>query len=580
VKDTDVSLSFHADPGGLLKIFLLGSLLLFAGLGATPVINGDEARFAVAAREMRAADTLVLPTFAGRPRYDKPILIYWATIASYSLFGETALAARMPSAIATLAAALLLGLFAENRWGSGFRAAFLFLITPLLFFEARACTADALNNLWILAAMLCLFLIWNGEGKGWIRIAFWISTALALLSKGPVILLVIAGCLAGIQALRRQWKSLEMAAAVLLLGIACFGGGPLFALPVAAALILEFLYEEGRNPTGVKTEGKWLLPGFLLLLAVVTPWLWEAQRASGGEFLKVALGRHVIRRSLETLEHHQGFPGMYILAFFILAFPWAAGIPRTIRRVWRSRKESREILFLLAWLLGPLFLLESMKTRLVHYEMPLLAAGILLIVRSRDSRPHRGLLLFGGSVLALLPLFPVLHFDLPGLLLPAAILSILLLSTSLALILQPESRRLGHLLEAATAIYLVGLLGLFLPALSKNFIAPRSLGAARSLAGEGNHFVVYKLRDEDLLFELPVNTRVLNSASELAAYLKEPEAAVMITREKDWKRLAPAIRQRLPAPDISIRGIDLGRGRWTTALCFRLGSKEPAGAEP
>ena len=134
-----------ATPGreALLAGFL-AFLLFFAGTGATPLIGRDEPRFAEAAREMLARGDLVVPTFGGVNRYDKPILIYWCTMASYAVLGVTERAARLPSNIAGALAVLLLAWWARRRFGPGIglTAGMLLAVTLTYHLEARACTAD------------------------------------------------------------------------------------------------------------------------------------------------------------------------------------------------------------------------------------------------------------------------------------------------------------------------------------------------------------------------------------------------------------------------------------------------------
>lgn len=570
--------------GQLLPVLILGVILLFPTLGAIPIMNGDEARFAQAAREMREAGDWVLPSFVGQPRYDKPILIYWATMVSYRLFGETPFAARFPSALAGLCAALFLAAFAGARWGSaqGFKGALLLLASPLIFLEAHACTADALNNLWILTAMLCLLEMLRGNRGTSVRLAFWASIALALLSKGPVVLLVLLGSLAGIQALRRRWKTWELVTGSVLVLAAAFRFGPLLLLPLLILLGLDCVRTHQTHDQDCTWffKGRHLLWGPLLMLTITLPWALAANHASGGAFFRVAIGHHVIGRSLSTLEHHGGFPGIYILAFFILAFPWAAQLPGVIRRCWVARRDSMETLMLLGWLLGPLLIFECLKTRLVHYEMPMLAAGILLILKDQErTRGSRSLLAFGALLLGAIPLILALYFDLKELSLPALILGALILIPFFILVRTPESRRLRLGMLAATALFLLSLFGLYLPRFSQSWIGPRTLTAINRLDSSGKTFVIYRLRDEELLFNLPLGTRVLRTPDELLEFLQEPRRSILITREKDWNRVDFGSILNPPHPDIRVRGLDLGRGAWVTTLCFRLGSTGPPGAD-
>ena len=94
-------------------------VLFFIGTAQVPLIPRDEARFAEAAREMLARGDLVVPTFAGVNRYDKPILIYWCVSASYFVFGVNERAARLPSNITGAMTVLLLAWTARAPSPSG-----------------------------------------------------------------------------------------------------------------------------------------------------------------------------------------------------------------------------------------------------------------------------------------------------------------------------------------------------------------------------------------------------------------------------------------------------------------------------
>lgn len=568
----------HPSIRRTLPTALLGLVLLFPALGAVGIINGDEARFAQAAREMRASAEWILPSFAGQPRYDKPILIYWATILSYEIFGETPFAARFPSALATLAAALLLACFAGKRWGPkmGFKAAALFLLSPLIFLEAHACTADALNNLWILSCMLCLFTIRQEGGGVPARVFFWISLGLGMLSKGPVILLVLGGSLLAMQALRRSWKRGELFITAALMIWALGGGGPLPIFPVLMFLGLEFILQEIRESQAF-TEAQWShwIWGPAVLLAIVLPWALAAEEASRGAFFRVAIGHHVLQRSLSTLEHHQGFPGIYILAIFVLGFPWAAQLPAALRKAWDQRRNSGEILFLLGWVLGPLILLESLKTRLVHYELPVFAGAILLILaleeKTQSIRPARSALLACSAILAVTPLLPVYYFHLSKLLPLAGGLALLIFLPSVSLALRPLSAIRWKLTLSAAGIFLIGLFAVYLPKFSREFIAPATIAKLRTIAAADDAISLYKLRDEDLLFSLGMeHTTVLRSNSELESVLHSGAPGLLIIRQKDFMSLPPGFDTVSLLAVGKVRGIDLGRGRFATTLLFRF----------
>lgn len=90
----------------VMAVVILG-LFLFTAMRST-LWDRDEPRFARAAVEMVQTGNLLYPTFEGRLRADKPILIYWLMSLSVSVFGECELAFRLVSPLGVAATVLLL----------------------------------------------------------------------------------------------------------------------------------------------------------------------------------------------------------------------------------------------------------------------------------------------------------------------------------------------------------------------------------------------------------------------------------------------------------------------------------------
>ncbi len=475
-------------------IGLLVLVCLASGIGLSPILNGDEARFAQASREMFLNRDWVVPTFGGQPRFDKPILIYWATAASFRVFDVSPWAARLPSVVAAALCAALLAWSARRRWGpgSGLAAGLFLAASPIFFFEGRTCTADALNLLWTIAAMLALERLLVGRAGRWTAAAFWAATGLAVLAKGPVAPLFIASTLCGLWAFERHWKAWELALATILVIAGAVAVGPiLLIIPAVAATgsmlartshRLSAAVVDAQRPAalshlGVLKVQSSTLPrpsdrilhwaqhltylatkpgkkcglgrteirrrialfqwhwGMAVFLLVTLPWAIAAWRATSGEFFRVAVGRHVLERGQAAIEGHSGFPGFYIATAIILCFPWLALAVKAGADAWRQRRNTPGSLFLLAWALGPLITLELVQTKLVHYWLPSYPALILLAVgwlwTAGDRSLPRGLVLLhlaGGCLLAAIPIIPALAFDLPGLEMPAFMLGGILLA--------------------------------------------------------------------------------------------------------------------------------------------------------
>src|SRR5262249_7543209 len=92
--------------GHYLLLVAVWAATTLPNLGAASLWDIDEGNNAEAAREMMASGNWTVPTFTYVLRVDKPGLFYWLQSAAYQLLGVNELAARLPSALAALAALL------------------------------------------------------------------------------------------------------------------------------------------------------------------------------------------------------------------------------------------------------------------------------------------------------------------------------------------------------------------------------------------------------------------------------------------------------------------------------------------
>ena len=84
----------------LAPLLVVAGLTFLAGLGAPAITDSDEAFYAEAAREMLESGDWLTPTFNYEPRFQKPILYYWLTAATFAVTGPGPGAARLWSALA------------------------------------------------------------------------------------------------------------------------------------------------------------------------------------------------------------------------------------------------------------------------------------------------------------------------------------------------------------------------------------------------------------------------------------------------------------------------------------------------
>ena len=105
----------------------------------------DEGVNAEAAREMREADTWVVPTFNYQLRTAKPVMLYWLQRASYAAFGVSEWSARLPSVLAGWLAVLLTYELARRMFGraTGLLAGVVLASVVQFCMLAHAATPDA-----------------------------------------------------------------------------------------------------------------------------------------------------------------------------------------------------------------------------------------------------------------------------------------------------------------------------------------------------------------------------------------------------------------------------------------------------
>ncbi len=236
-----------------LLLFLAVLALSLPQAALLPLLDRDEPRFAEASREMRQSGDYVVPTFNHAPRYAKPPFIYWCQTVSYRLFGENALAARLPSLLAMAATAVLL-LTWGLRLGSesmGLAAAVSYAFCLQTIQQGRVATADALLIFFMTLTAFAGWQILRPKVPGCVHCICYIVLALGFaggfLAKGPEALLPFL---------------------------------PLLACARGAGRVVIVR----------------LVSSFLAGLVLVLIWALPAYLQSHGEYVKVGLGHDVIDR--------------------------------------------------------------------------------------------------------------------------------------------------------------------------------------------------------------------------------------------------------------------------------------------
>lgn len=280
----DTARDRRAVPAELLALGAT-ALLAFAWLGATDVVR-MEGIVAEGARAMLAGEGWSIPRIHGVRYTYKPPLAYWLTAGSFTAFGESAWALRLPFALASMA--LCAGVIPLTRSLVGARAAAIagFASTSGLLFlqKARMAEFDVLIAAGVGVAVVAACANLAAERP---RTPVWIVAGLGLafgfLAKGPIALLLYgAGTFAAAAALRRKARllsaghlgSLGLTAAITGTWAWCAwraGGAEAWAGPLDEASIraLDWRF----------TAFMWTLAKPVVAVALFLPWSVVALRA-------------------------------------------------------------------------------------------------------------------------------------------------------------------------------------------------------------------------------------------------------------------------------------------------------------
>lgn len=331
----------------LAILLLLAGLLFLTGLGNLGLTDRDEGSNAEAAREMLESGDFVSPTLNYEPRFAKPALTYWVISGTYWLLGVNEFSARLPSAIFGIALILVHYLFLTRVCGAtvGFFGTLMLLLNLEIVAISRLVLTDSILIFFTTVATYSFWLGIHGEGRA--RHFFWllyIGMALAMLTKGPIGILIPLLAIIPYLTLTRQW---------------------------------------GRY----WTHGFPLAGGCLFLL-VASPWYVTMFAVHGAEYAASAQA-NTLGRFMNVIGGHGGTFLFYFPILLFGFFPWSGFLPVALYQAlkdWRAywsrdripAQEQSLALFAGLWAVGIFLFFSLSATRLPHYIGPLFPAVAIL----------------------------------------------------------------------------------------------------------------------------------------------------------------------------------------------------------
>ncbi|MDY2636880.1 MAG: glycosyltransferase family 39 protein [Phascolarctobacterium sp.] len=346
-----------------LGLGIVAALLLFFCNGSLLVTDSVESNYALTAKEMVLSGDWVSPRIYGHYWYDKPIMFYWLTALGFKLFGFTEFGARFFPAVFGL---LGLGLVCYGGYRLynekvGFYSGVLLLSSVEFFLISKSIITDAVLFFFFSATLLFFYLGYS-ENRPIFWYLMYASAGLAVLTKGPIGVLLPGLIITLFLLWQRDWR--------------------------------------------VLTRCK-LVSGTALCALVAAPWYAAMYALHGSDFINTFFGVHNVLRATVS-EHPRDNVWYYYLLVNILAlFPWSALVPMCIWRRGRSGAGfTTSEKFLLLWAAVVFFFFQAMATKYITYTYPLLFPMSIFLAKEVAAREEQllntGYYLFVGSFFALL----------------------------------------------------------------------------------------------------------------------------------------------------------------------------------
>jgi 4-amino-4-deoxy-L-arabinose transferase-like glycosyltransferase len=334
-----------------LALVGLVALVVLHGLGTWPLMEPDEGRNAEVAREMLESGRWGVPHFNGLPYLDKPVLLFWMIAIAFRAAGVGEGAARLPSALATIATMLLtydLGTVLLGR-RRGLVAALVLVTTPMVLAFARIVIFDSLLTALVAGALCCLVRARvRGNSRLWLPLAG-LAMGAATLTKGPV--------------------------------------G--FAVPLIA-----WWAARGALPERPDEHRTWsMLAGIAVVILVVVPWLVVVERQQP-HFLRYALFDETLLRLTSRERFHRGGP----VYFYLATLPWALGAwsvvlaalaPSLVRRYRAGGRAASAMAFCVRAVVPVVIFFTLSASKRPHYVLPLLVPLSVLVAIALTAEPAK-----------------------------------------------------------------------------------------------------------------------------------------------------------------------------------------------
>lgn len=339
--------------------------MAFAHNGSISLWDQDEAAYAGFAKNMIESNNWLIPDFMWSDIHRKPPLHFWNIALCYKAFGINEFSVRFPSALSIVLTFLLVYFWGRKLFGDKVSFISTIVLSTTLFVPILAKVSVTDATLLFLSTLCAFSILQVLQNKSFIYvIIFWISFALALLTKGPPIIIfcsVFVGILLIFHPSRKSLLKLH----------------PWFFLPVAVAPLII--------------------------------WGYLTTQIDNGEFINWMIDWYILKRINGSVLGQSGLPGTHLLLITAFFIPYLMFLPKAlwtgIRGIW---KKDIENLLLGAWFVSGWLIYEFSPSKLpaysvvAHVPLAILIGKTIVKHIKSNTKPIKGLIILQFSIMLIL----------------------------------------------------------------------------------------------------------------------------------------------------------------------------------
>lgn len=318
---------------------ILTGIMLFYGNHNLLITDNVESNYALTAKEMVMSGDWISPQIYGQYWFDKPILFYTVTAFAYLVFGCTEFASRFFPAIFGLASVALIGWSGKKLYSEkvGFYSAIVLASSFEFFLISKMVITDSLLFFFFSLALIS-FLLGYEKNESKYYYGFYLGAALAVLTKGPIGILLPGLIITLFLLIKRDFKALR----------------------------------------SMK-----IISGSMLFLIIALPWYSTMIVLHGKNFIDVFFGTHNFLRATVSEHPKDNVFYFYTVVAILALFPWVGFIPEFIKKITANKLEilrmNSKILFLILWVSCVFVFFQLIATKYLSYTYPLVFPSALLL---------------------------------------------------------------------------------------------------------------------------------------------------------------------------------------------------------